>query len=189
MVKGRLWWAQGEPTDLEKLVKSFKLNNMSMGQYKKNVTPLLTHWSYVLIALTHQCVSWIVLAQVIMLSSNVSIMILNTVILHERQRCCCKYIITCKLYILCPVYQFHQVANIIFAITWKLKFIDISLPQFSTAPCSSILHVGYGHKIWMGWCDLSQISIKLTPILYTCRETWDLMLECLTCLVCYGGRE
>ena len=76
-----------------------------------------------------------------------------------------------------------------FCINLKMKFIDISLPQFTTAPCGSILGVGYGHKIWMGWCDLSQVSIKLTPTLYTCREAWDLMLECLTCLVCYDGRE
>ena len=30
------------------------LNIISMGKYKKDVTPLLTHWSYVILALTHR---------------------------------------------------------------------------------------------------------------------------------------
>ena len=30
--------------------------NMSMGKYKKDVTPLLTHWSFVFLALNHRCV-------------------------------------------------------------------------------------------------------------------------------------
>ena len=31
--------------------------NKSMGLYKKDVTPLLTHWSYVFVALTHRYIT------------------------------------------------------------------------------------------------------------------------------------
>ena len=34
--------------------RSCQIHNISMGKYKKDVTPLLMHWSYIFLVLTHQ---------------------------------------------------------------------------------------------------------------------------------------
>ena len=45
----------GNSAQLHHVIKFFALL-ISMGLYKKDITPLLTHWSYVFLALTHQSV-------------------------------------------------------------------------------------------------------------------------------------
>ena len=55
---------------------------ISMGYYKKDITPLLTHWSYVFLARTHEYVGmydWVVV-----LSASIICEAVNLLWIHER---------------------------------------------------------------------------------------------------------
>ena len=50
-----------------------------MGQCKKDITPLLTHWSYVFLALTHQYVKYT------MIPSNVKYTMIPSMVEYKSQ--------------------------------------------------------------------------------------------------------
>ena len=51
--------AKGQLINVFQSLTTFKSVFVSMGECKKDVTPLLTHWSYVFLALTHLYVGWL----------------------------------------------------------------------------------------------------------------------------------
>ena len=69
-----LQWMHKRIRNINKIDAKFPLHIISMGYCKKDITPLLTHWSYVFLALTHWFVVlqfWqIMLKTIIQLSSS-----------------------------------------------------------------------------------------------------------------------